>query len=178
MSIFNLLYNKKKKWLTTKCSKMFFLNQMSHNVNRDFILWSVCAFIDLEHSRLWRIYICHINRTHMPINDTIMLGIILSKHLLQQYSYDNKQKIKYQGYALPIIISFSWWNKKYSLLIVTVDYNTTQKCLIIWKYQITSSRKIQRTLFLLHYVCKLSRSIGKKNISIYLVWSLLQYITK
>ena len=107
MSIFNLLYNKKKKWLTTKCSKMFFLNQMSHNVNIDFVLWSVCAFVDLEHCRLWRIYICHINRTHMPINDTIMLGIILLNHLLQQYSYDNKQNTKYPAYTLPIIISFA-----------------------------------------------------------------------
>ena len=60
----------------------------------------------------------------MPINDTIMLGIILLKHLLQQYSYDNRQNTKYQGYALPIIIS----------LVVIVDHKNTQKCVIMSKY--------------------------------------------
>ena len=108
MSIFNLLYNKKKEMANNK----MFQNVLSKpNVSqckqRLHFVVSLCFHWFRTLPFIANIYICHINRTHMPINDTIMLGIILLKHLLQQYSYDNEQNTKYQGYALPIIISFA-----------------------------------------------------------------------
>ena len=115
MSIFNLLYNKKEMANNKIFQHVLSKPNVSQCKQRLHFVVSLCFHWFRTFPFMANIYICHINRTHMPINDTIMLGIILSKHLLQQYSYDNKQKTKYQGYALPLIISFSWWNENYSL---------------------------------------------------------------